>query len=317
MKNITKYIAAVLLLFSICMLCPCSGFSAKQVAVVISSRHEMYEKIYEQYKQSSQLKDTVIKKFILEENQATNTTLSDAIKGGGFDAAFSIGTEATKLLKDIGTIPTVFSIVVNPKYFGFLGKDETSLDNLTGISIEVPVEDQFSLLKKIIPAVKRVGVIYDPSKSGYTIARAIKCAPSLNIEVFEVPVKSSLEVPNALTKLEGKIDSLLAIVDDTVYQSSTMGHILLRCLKAKIPVFGFSHKITAAGAIFSTYIDFDGIPEVAAERTRMILDGTPCKDIPFKFTSKWKYSLNMNVAKTLGLEIPNGIMVNADKIVSE
>ncbi|MBN1521857.1 MAG: ABC transporter substrate-binding protein [Candidatus Aureabacteria bacterium] len=293
-----------------------NSFSAQRVAVVLSNQHIMYESIYEKFKLSPELKGVIIKKFVME-SDVDNDYVQDAIRGGKFDAAFTIGTTATKMLKDIGTVPTVFSMVVNPKYFGFVGKDETSLPNLCGISIEVPVEDQFNLLKEIVPHAKRIGVIFDPGKSGYTVARALETAKKMGMEIREVPVNTSPEVPGALTMLEDNIDVLFAIVDDTVYKTSTMGHILLRCLKKKIPVFGFSHTITKAGALFSTYIDYDSIGEIGAERIRMILDGTPCKEIPFRFTEKWQYSLNLNVSHRLGIDMPHSIYIKADKVVNE
>ncbi|MCK5707001.1 MAG: hypothetical protein KAI43_05055 [Candidatus Aureabacteria bacterium] len=313
MKSFWNFLI-VFILF--CFLFPVESFCEKRVAVILSNQHVRYEEIYENFKSSPDIKNIIIKKYVLD-NRNNSDYLKDAIKGGNFDAAFAIGTNATKMMKDIATVPTVFSMVVNPKYFGFIGKDEASLPNLCGISIEVPVEEQFKLLKKIIPRIQRIGVIYDPSKSGYTIARAIKTSQRLGLEVYEVPVKSSPEVPQALSKLEGTIEVLFAIVDDTVYRSSTMGHILLRCLKRKTPVFGFSHTITKAGAIFSTYIDFDSIGKVAAERIKMLLDGTTCEEIPFKFTNKWRYSLNLAVAERLNIEISHNIIVNADKIVNQ
>ncbi|MCK4829390.1 hypothetical protein KA005_77415, partial [bacterium] len=302
-----KYTTKLLIILLVLIVFPQASHGAKKVAVVLSNDHVMYENIYEKFRRSSVLKGVIVKKYILQP-RASNTYIRDAIKGGNFDAAFTIGTGATKMLKEMKTIPAIYSMVVNPKYFGFLGKDETSLPNLSGISIEVPIEEQFRLLRKILPQAKKIGVIYDPSKSGYTIARAVKASMELDLEVFEVPVKSSPEVPNALTRLESHMDVLFAIVDDTVYKSSTMGHILLRCLKKKIPVFGFSHTITRAGAVFSTYIDFDSIGEVGAERVRLILDGTSCEKIPFLFTNRWKFSVNLTVAQRLGIEISDSIL---------
>ena len=312
MTKLFKYVFFVLVLnflfFS-------SDAFAKKVAVVLSSEHKIYEKIYEIFRNQPEMQDVVVKKFVL--GRDNERYIVDLLKEGGFDAAFSVGTKSTKLLKKIGTIPTIYSMVVNPKYFGFLGKDETSLENLTGISIEVPVDKQFSLLKQIMPTVRRVGIVYNPEKSGYTIARALKVAEKYGLEIREIPVRNSQQVMKALAKLEGHIDVLFAIIDDTVYKSGTIGHILLWCLKKKIPVFGFSHSLTKAGAIFSTYIDYDSIGVIAAKKIKLILDGTPCKEIPFQFTNRWKYSVNLTVARRLGISIPKNVILHADKVVND
>ena len=92
------------------------------------------------------------------------------------DLVLAVGILAATLVKEQFTdIPIIFCMVINHKRFNLEG------NNITGISSEVSVEDQFTILKELLGARKNVGVIYDPTKTGNIVSEADLMIKNLNL----------------------------------------------------------------------------------------------------------------------------------------
>ncbi|MBW2032155.1 MAG: ABC transporter substrate-binding protein [Deltaproteobacteria bacterium] len=57
-------------------------------------------------------------------------------------------------------IPIVFSIVGAPKATGIIVDYNDSGRNITGVSMKVPVKEQFEMVREALPRVKKLGIIY-------------------------------------------------------------------------------------------------------------------------------------------------------------
>ena len=63
-------------------------------------------------------------------------------------------------------VPVVYAMVVNPPSIVKAGA------NITGASMNVPVEQSILLFKQLSPQVRRVGMLYSPAKTGYLVRDA-------------------------------------------------------------------------------------------------------------------------------------------------
>ena len=79
----------------------------------------------------------------------------------------AIGAMAAQVAKEaVRDIPVVFFMVPNPHKYGLEGK------NIAGISLDIPIETQFTMYKSLVPRLKTIGVIYDPEKTGALVTEA-------------------------------------------------------------------------------------------------------------------------------------------------
>ncbi|MDO8140623.1 MAG: ABC transporter substrate binding protein, partial [Candidatus Brocadiales bacterium] len=133
------------------------------------------------------------------------------------DLILAVGVLAATLVKDQFTdIPIIFCMVINHNRFNLQGA------NITGISSEVSVEDQFSILKELLGAHRNVGVIYDPMKTGKIVSEADAVAKRLEFNLLKTKITSENEVASALKNMVGKIDALWMIPDSTVITKNAL-----------------------------------------------------------------------------------------------
>src|SRR3990172_10682305 len=148
------------------------------------------------------------------------------------DLVLAVGILAATLVKDQFTdTPIIFCMVINHKRFNLEGT------NITGISSEVSVEDQFTILKELLGARKNVGVIYDPAKTGNIVSEADRVIKKLEFNFIKKEVASESEVAPVLKKMIDKIDVLWMIPDSTVITETSLNAISKILLKHHLPIF--------------------------------------------------------------------------------
>jgi len=304
-KRIFVYI--LLIFLSVCT----NGYSDK-VAVILTKDIPIYNAIFGKFlsKIKKEKSGVIVKKFIAADKEATKADLLTFAP----DVIFSVGTKATYIAKEIPGVPKIFTMVVNPIGEGFCTKEGDPLEDMTGILITVSPKMQFELLKKLMPNVKNIGVVYDPSKSSLTVNEGVKVGDEMGLIIGNIPVSDPSKVPDKIESLKGKIDVLWGVVDDTVYNKNSMEFILLFCFRNKIPLIGFSPNQVKAGALFAIYCDYPLLGEQAGAIAAEILSGKSVKEIPLQTPARVKFAINKRAAKLNGISIPSSLLRRADKV---
>ena len=99
----------------------------------------------------------------------------------------AIGMDALVKVRGIRDLPIVYLMVLNPQA---LIQDNA---NVTGVSMNIAPERQLSLLRQILPKVKKIAIFFDPGKSGNYVAKAYNAAALMGIELVAKGVHSSRE----------------------------------------------------------------------------------------------------------------------------
>lgn len=155
-------------------------------------------------------------------------------------------------------------------------KAETS----TGVYLEPAPGEQLRAISGVLPWVERIGVIYDPKRSGTTVSVMMSAAVERGLELIDVPVKDRGEVPAALNQVLKKAQALWLIRDSTVVTPEFFSRVVLIQLQKKFPVITYSDQFVWHGALcaFASRYRQQGIR--AGELANSILSGTDPKDLP-------------------------------------
>jgi len=133
-------------------------------------------------------------------------------------------------------IPVVFSAVTDPVGAKLVTSLTKPGGNVTGLSDMVNVKQQLALITEFMPAVKRLGVPYNPGEANsVAIIEALKVeAKKQGIEIIESPAPKSADVMIASKQLVGKADAIYCPTDNTII--SAFESVVKVGIDAQIPV---------------------------------------------------------------------------------
>ncbi|MBI2472025.1 MAG: hypothetical protein HYV59_12415 [Planctomycetes bacterium] len=214
------------------------------------------------------------------------------------DLILAVGVLATTLAKEeFADIPVIFCMVINHERFNLEGA------NISGISSEASIGNQFDVLRELIGTPRNVGVVYDPMKTGKIVAEAGLVAKRLAFNFIKTEVASEGEVASALNSMIGKIDAFWIIPDGTVVTKESLETILKMSLKHRLPVFCTSSAIVKAGALVSISPDYRQTGIQAAQMAQTLLSSPTVISLGVKQPDKQKITVNTQTAGIIRVDI--------------
>lgn len=222
------------------------------------------------------------------------------------DMILAVGVKAALLAKSsLGQYPLVYAMVINAEKYQLVG------GHIYGIPLEVPPAAQFALLKRIVPNLKTIGVIYDPSVSGELVAKARAQVKALGLSLETSEVHNRKDVPKAVHSLRGAVDAIWMVPDSTVYTDESLPFIFNFAFDEGLPFMAFSESFVSAGALLSLSCDYEEIGRQASLKIDEILNGNALSS---KRPFKYRLILNLKTAKKINLEIPQQVQDEASQI---
>jgi putative ABC transport system substrate-binding protein len=225
---------------------------------------------------------------------------------------------AAALQRASRTIPIVFVNVSDPIGSGFITSLAKPEGNLTGVLHYEPgiVGKWLALLKEIAPNLGRVAVVANPKTTPYEyfLRAARAAAPSLAISLSSNPVGSADDIERVIESFAGQPNVGLLLPPD----STTVVHrdlIIAGAARHRLPaVYAFDYFVRAGGLIAYGTDQVEMFRQVGSYVDR-ILRGDKPSDLPVQAPTRYETSINLVTAKSLGLTVPNGLLVAADEVI--
>jgi putative ABC transport system substrate-binding protein len=275
----------------------------QEIVALQSIRVAPYEQSVEGFKSVCGAK---MKRLVISELKEAD--VAGTIYGIKPDMVLAIGMDALSKVKMIKNIPVVYLMVLNPQ--SILSREK----NITGVSMNIPPEKQLRILREALPEVKRIGLLYDPKRTGPFVRSAQNAARRIGMTLVAKEVHSPREVPSSLNAMRGRIDIFWMLPDLTVITPETVEIFLMLSLEDNIPILTFSRKYTELGALLSIGIDAFDIGRQAGEMANAILSGKDVEGIKPVYARRAVISVNLKVARKLGIRIDEKIVENAGAV---
>ncbi|MBI2896448.1 MAG: hypothetical protein HYY06_23015 [Deltaproteobacteria bacterium] len=222
------------------------------------------------------------------------------VRGSNPVVVVAVGQQAlVTARRSFADLPIVFANVLAPQQYG-LGA------NVTGVPLEVGAEAQLRGIHELLPSVRRVGIVYNPSIFAAFVADTRGRAGALGLEIVEARVGSAREVQAAVQRLLGSADALLLLPDPSLWSRDTLSFTLLQGLERRKPVIGFLDALTQSGALLSFAPDYGAIGARARELVDRILTqprDRPAQVPPLAY-ARGRASLNMSTATRVRARMP-------------
>jgi putative ABC transport system substrate-binding protein len=288
-----------------------SPAQASRVAVLLSAKVSEYEEALKGFKEAAPHEIVAVYDMDgdLDRGRKQLAEIETKIKP---DLIFAVGIWALQaIVSRPPPLPVVYAMVLNPP--SVIG---AGAKNVTGASMNVPVEQSIRLLKQLGPQIKRIGVIYNPAKTGYLVKRAQVVAKEDGLELVAREINSAKEVIGALESFQDGIDALWIVPDETILSQAVVQQMLLFSYRRKIPLLGLSDRHAQMGALFSlSFASGEDIGRQAGELAQAILTGRPAAEVPYTSARKLLLTVNLKTAQKLGLEVPQAILGRATNVI--
>jgi len=235
------------------------------------------------------------------------------------DIIVTVGNLATAALRrETRTIPIVFTNVGDPVASGIVARLDRPSGNVTGFAnFEGSLGGKWpELLSEIAPRLKRAAIMFNPETAAVstfmpsfeTAARSLKVVPIIT------PVHSDVEIETAILALGREPGGGLVVMPD-VFTLVHRAPIISAAAQNNIPaVYGLS-SFARDGGLLSYGPESIEISRRAATYVDRILRGAKPGDLPVQFPVKFEMVVNLKTAKSLGLTVPQSILLRADEVI--
>ncbi len=211
-------------------------------------------------------------------------------------------------------IPIVMAGAGDPVAVGLVATLARPGGNVTGQSsggAEVAGKS-VELIRELIPAARRVGVLADesdPFAKPY-MAQIGQAAGSAGMEVETIMTRPGQPLDAAFETLTGKrVDGLI------IQGSIARKEMLDLAIKHRLPALTSTRLGPPLGALMSYASDYVTLARESAVYVDKILKGAKPADLPVAFPTKFELIINLKTANALGLEVPPTLLARADEVI--
>ena len=228
------------------------------------------------------------------------------------------GTPGTRTAKQATTtIPIVMAVSGDAVATGLIASLARPGGNVTGTSYFSPELNakQLEWLRDCLPRIRRVAVLFNSANAANAISfQAMQVtARSLKLELQPFDVRSPSAFTNAFSEMSKRRVDALAIIDDPMIIANA-GEVASLAAKYRIPASGFS-AFAQVGGLMGYGVNFPALFGRAAVFIDKILKGTKPADLPTEQPTKFELIVNMKTAKSLGIKIPQSLLISATKVI--
>lgn len=215
-------------------------------------------------------------------------------------------------------IPSVYVFSGDPVVAGIAESLARPGGNMTGLTFMAPELNakRLDLLRDIVPGLRRVAIIANPEHPGSQIERTYsdETAKKLGLETEFYSTATEEQLTAALSAMDPRPPQAISLFADG-FAIQYRQRIIDYGMRHRAPVISGWPIFARSGAICSYGPKLSESYRRLAYYVDRVLKGTPPSDLPIERPTKFEMVVNMKTAKTLGLTVPNSIIVSADEII--
>ena len=216
------------------------------------------------------------------------------------------------------TIPLVFGVTDDPVKLGLVTNLARPDGNATGVYFFLSglAAKQLGLLRELVPAATRIGLLVNPSYANAEAATremvAAVSAMGMQIEVVRASDTAAIDAAFA-TLVRSKIDALVVGADPFFFSRRVQFATL--ATRHAIPAVYTVREYPQAGCLMSYGTSLAEVFRQFGAYSGRILKGAKPTDLPVVQSTKFDFVINLTTAKSLNLEVPAKLIALADEVI--
>ncbi|MFL4998915.1 MAG: ABC transporter substrate-binding protein [Xanthobacteraceae bacterium] len=231
-----------------------------------------------------------------------------------------VSTAATLAAKAAtATIPIVFVIGADPVKIGLVASLNRPGGNATGMS-DIGVElgaKRLALLHELLPGAARFAVLVNPDNPFITepfVTGLQTAALAIGRQIEVASASTNSEIDTAFATLVQKRADAFLISPDALFVTRRVQLITLAARHA-LPALYHRREFAGGGGLMSYGSDLADQFRQAGIYTGRILKGEKPAEMPVQLPTKFELVVNLQTAKTLGIEVPATLLARADEVI--
>ena len=218
-----------------------------------------------------------------------------------------------------GTIPVVTAVAVDPIGQGFIASFAKPGRNITGATYTHAFEvagKNVELLKEAIPSLSRLAGLIDaslPAIAGYRHAAA-DTAKRLGLSFSSLEFRRVSEVEAILTTMLRQGAEAVYVFGSPI-TNRYRREIIQLTARYRLPDTYVFREGADSGGLMSYGVNISDLYRRAAVYVVRILAGARPNDLPVEQPTKFELVINLNTAKSLGITIPQSLLLRADEVI--
>jgi putative ABC transport system substrate-binding protein len=214
------------------------------------------------------------------------------------------------------TIPIVFVVLTDPVTLGFVPSLARPGGNMTGLAsdFEELITKDLQLLKEAVPTLSRVGLFYPSVVPPALLTAAETAARSLGLAALPLNVVGPAEFENAFKVARNKrADAILVL--PSPYFDAQHARLIELAARYHLPACYEFRNYVRDGGLMSYGPSIDAMFARSASYVDRLLKGANPGDLAIERPTKFELVINLKTAKTLGLSIPQSLLLRADEVI--
>jgi ABC-type uncharacterized transport system substrate-binding protein len=264
-------------------------------------------------------RENVVIEFRWAENQFDRLPglVSDLI---GMPVAVIVGNTLSALRAKAATtrIPIVFTTGSDPVRDGLVTSLSRPGGNVTGVVFITGVlgSKRLDLLRQFVPKAATIGVFVHPNTPETEAERrdVIAAAEAIGQQLVVLDVSSDNELETAFTVLVARGVGALYVGTGT-FLFNILDRIVALAARHAIPAIYAQREAVVAGGLMSYGSSIADAYRQAGVYVGHILKGAKAADLPVVQNSKFEFVINLQTAKSLGLEFHPQLFATADEVI--
>ena len=254
-------------------------------------------------------------------NMATANQIGSQIVSEAPDLILAIATpssqacaQALKKAPHMRNTPFLFTAVTDPIKAGLVTNLKKPGANITGVSDRLPLEKHMAMIKKFVPGLKQLGVMYNSgeanSRSSVDLIRRV--GGEMGFEVVEATVSRTSDVYQAAKSLVGRADAVFVPTDNTVV--SGLEAAVKVCDQSDLPLFAADVDSVTRGAVAAMGFDYYKHGRQTGAMALRIFKGANPAETPVETQETLQLHINLKFANMMGVTVSESMLKTADKV---
>jgi putative ABC transport system substrate-binding protein len=216
------------------------------------------------------------------------------------------------------TIPIVFTVGGDPVELGLVVSLNKPGGNVTGVTLIVGdiATKRLGLLRQLVPHATMIAMLVNPNypAASAEVRDVQAAARTIGLQIDVLTASTSGEIDVAFASFVGKRPDALFVGGDP-FMLGQRDQIVSLVAHHVVPATYAQREFVAAGGLMSYGTSVPDGYRQAGVYTGRILRGVKPAELPVLQPTNLELAINLNTARTLGLNVPPTLLAIADEVI--